>query len=127
MFSFSSAIFFLLVFDVGKSLKIYENHKEFKLKNGGKIRLSWATDWRHERVHFMVQFDQAPNFRWAAVGFSDDGKWPNTDLCLLARTPTNKWRFVVKEKFKKIDLITNGPVLSPVGSSTWIHGFLNRR
>lgn len=95
MLLLSPATFFITIFNVANCFLNYENQKELKLNEKNKIQLSWKIDWEKDFVHFLVQFDRATNFRWAAVGFSEFGKWPETDFCLLARAPANKWQFLV--------------------------------
>lgn len=47
-----------------------------------KFLLSWTPDYDHQQVHFRVEISQLAPQSWFALGFSERGEWPGSDLCV---------------------------------------------
>ncbi|XP_047029740.1 uncharacterized protein LOC124637375 [Helicoverpa zea] len=57
---------------------------ESVLDPNGEFLLKWRVDYSFRKIQFQIVISEtAPSFHWFALGFSDRGKFNNSDVCVF--------------------------------------------
>lgn len=69
------------------------------LDPNGDILLKWRVDYSVRKIQFQVAVvsENGPTYNWFALGFSDRGKFNNSDVCLFWRDYKGNEHFEVSQ------------------------------
>ncbi len=75
---------FLLFLNSAESNTLFD-YKFDTVLDGYAVSIHWNLDYVKKVVDFAVEIQTSRRFQWFAFGFSDIGKFPGSDVCVMTR------------------------------------------